>query len=328
MILITGATGNVGVELVKKLAGGRQRVRAFVHRRASARSIALPGIEIIEGDFAQPATFTRALVGIERLFLLIPSSSQVEQQQRNFVDAAKRSNVRHIVKLSQFAADESAPGRFQRYHGAVENYIRESCIPFTFLRPNLFMQGLLNFRSVISSRGSLYAPAGNAKVSVVDVRDIASLAARALTESGHEGKIYDITGPQALTHAEMADQLSWALAKPIKYVDVPPAAMKKRCLDLACRPGKPMASWKITIITVAERRKPSLQRFTTSPPAGRSPFSASPRTTQRDFWGKRQAPRNPGRDVVAFVESLRRYLRSAHHWRTRGIFSSTVRAAV
>jgi len=230
MILITGATGNVGVELVKKLAGGRQRVRAFVHRRASARAIALPGIEIIEGDFAQPATFTRALVGIDRLFLLIPSSSEVEQQQRNFVDAAKRSDVRHIVKLSQFAADANAPGRFQRYHGAVENYIRASSIPFTFLRPNLFMQGLLNFRSVISSRGSLYAPAGNAKISVVDVRDIAALAARALTEPGHEGKTYDITGPQALTHAEMADQLSWALAKPIKYVDVPPAAMREALL--------------------------------------------------------------------------------------------------
>jgi len=238
MILITGATGNVGVELVKKLAGGRQRVRAFVHRRASARSIALPGIEIIEGDFAQPAPFTRALAGIDRLFLLMPSSSEVEQQQRNFVDAARRSNVRHIVKLSQFAADENAPGRFQRYHGAVENYIRKSGIPFTFLRPNLFMQGLLNFRSVISSRGSLYAPAGNAKVSVVDVRDIASIAARALTESGHEGKIYDITGPQALTHAEMADQLSWALAKPIKYVDVPPAAMREALL------GFGMPAWQ------------------------------------------------------------------------------------
>jgi len=91
---------------------------------------------------------------------------------------------------------------------------------------------------VISSRGSLYAPAGNAKVSVVDVRDIASIAARALTESSHEGKIYDITGPQALTHAEMADQLSWALAKPIKYVDVPPAAMREALL------GFGMPAWQ------------------------------------------------------------------------------------
>ena len=238
MILITGATGNVGVELVKRLAGGRQRVRAFVHRRAAARAIALPGVEIVEGDFAQPDTFTRALAGIERLFLLIPSSSDVEEQQCNFVDAARRSNVRHIVKLSQFAADENAPGRFQRYHGTVENYIRKTLIPFTFLRPNLFMRGLLNFRSAISSRGSMYAPAGNARVSVVDVRDIASIAARALTESGHEGEIYNITGPRALTHAEMADQLSWALAKPIKYVDVPPGAMREALL------GFGMPTWR------------------------------------------------------------------------------------
>ena len=93
------------------------------------------------------------------------------------------------------------------------------------------MQGLLNFRSTISSQGAFYAPAGNAKVSAVDVRDIASIAARALTESGHESKTYDITGPQALTHAEMADQLSDALGKPIKYVDVPPEAMRQTLLS-------------------------------------------------------------------------------------------------
>lgn len=126
-----------------------------------------------------------ALDGVDRLFLLIPSSSEVEQQQRNFVDAAKRSKVRHLVKVSQLAGDEHAAGRFQRYHAAVEKRILKSGIPYTFLRPNLFMQGLLNFRSTIASEGAFYAPAGDAKVSIVDVRDIASNAARALTEWGH-----------------------------------------------------------------------------------------------------------------------------------------------
>lgn len=167
---------------------------------------------------------------MDRLFLLIPSSAEVEQQQRSLVDAAKQSRIKHLVKLSQFAADELAPGRFQRYHGAVEQHIRKAGIPFTFLRPNLFMQGLLNFRSTISSQGAFYAPAGNVEVSVVDVRDIAAVAAKALTESGHEGKIYDITGPESLTHTEMAEQLSRALNRQVKYFDLPPEAMTEALL--------------------------------------------------------------------------------------------------
>jgi uncharacterized protein YbjT (DUF2867 family) len=238
MILITGAAGNIGVELVKRLSARGESVRAFVHTRKRAQAIALPGIEIAEGDFADPATFEPALRDIDRLFLLIPSSEKVEQEQRNFVDAAQRSRVKHIVKLSQLGADEKAQGRFQRYHAAVEQHILNSGIPYTFLRPNLFMQGLLNFRPTILSQGAFYAPAGNEKVSVVDVRDIASVAARTLIESGHEAKAYEITGPQALTHAEMADQLSKAIGKPIKYVDVPPDAMKKALL------GFGMAAWQ------------------------------------------------------------------------------------
>lgn len=229
MILVTGATGNVGAELLKLLSASGQTVRAFVRNRS--RIQALPGVDYAEGDFRNPATFAPALEGVDRLFLLIPSSAEVEQQQRSLVDAAKQSKIKHLVKLSQFAADADAPGRFQRYHGAVEQHIRNSGIPFTFLRPNLFMQGLLNFRGTISSQGVFYAPAGNAEVSVVDVRDIAAVAAKALTESGHEGKIYDITGPESLTHMEMAEQLSRALGKPVKYLDVPPEAMKQSLLS-------------------------------------------------------------------------------------------------
>jgi len=230
MILITGATGNIGVELVRKLSTAGHTVRAFIRSRRHAKKVTLPGVEFAEGDFTEPQTFPPSLVRIDRLFLLIPSSAGVEQQQLNFVDAAKRSGVRHIVKLSQFDADENAPGRFQRYHGAVEKYILKSGIPFTFLRPNLFMQGLLILKSTISSQGAFYAPAGNAKVSLVDVRDIASVAAKVLTEQGHQGKTYDITGPEALTHAEMADHLSKAVGKTIHFVDIPPEAMRQALL--------------------------------------------------------------------------------------------------
>lgn len=243
MILVTGATGNVGVELVKRLSECGEPIRAFVRSRTQSQSIASLGIELIEGDFTRAQTFVPALAGVDRLFLLIPSSSEVERQQRNFVDAARGSRIRHIVKLSQLGADENAAGRFQRYHGAVEKYILNSGIPYTFLRPNLFMQGLYNFSATISAQGVFYASAGNAKVSIVDVRDIASVAAKVLTEPGHESKTYDITGPEALTHADMADQLSKAIGKTVKYIDIPPGDMREALV------GFGMPAWQADGVT-------------------------------------------------------------------------------
>jgi uncharacterized protein YbjT (DUF2867 family) len=225
MILVTGATGTVGMLLLKRLSARGEKVRAFV--RNPKHKASFPGVQFVSGDFRDPATFLNALEGVDRLFLLIPSSAEVENQQKAFVDAAKQRKIRHIVNLSQLGANEHSSGRFQRYHGAVENYIRQSGIAFTFFRPNLFMQALLNFRSTISAQGALYAPAGAGRVSLVDVRDVAAVAERTLVELGHERKVYTITGPQALTHAEIAAQLSEALGKPVHYVDIPPGRMRE-----------------------------------------------------------------------------------------------------
>jgi uncharacterized protein YbjT (DUF2867 family) len=238
MILVTGGTGNVGFELVKKLSEHGHPVRMFVRNRAHARLITPSGVEFAEGDFANPDTFSRALHGVDRLFLLVPSSSESERQQRSFVDAAKRSRVAHIVKLSKLGADEHSLNRFQRYHGVVESHVLKSGIPFTFIRPNLFMQSLLTFRPTVSSQGAMYASAGNARISIVDVRDVATIAAKALTESGHEGKTYNITGPEPLTHSEMARELSFASGKVIQYVDVPPGAMEESLVSFG------MPAWR------------------------------------------------------------------------------------
>lgn len=238
MILITGATGNVGTELVRQLSQGGFNARALIHKRSNAQAIALPGIEFIPGDFTKPQTFARALQGVDHLFLLVPSSAEVEQQQRNFVDAAKRSGVKHIVKLSQFGADAQSRARFQRYHGAVEEHIRDSGLNFTFLRPNLFMHGLLNFSGAISAQGTFQLAAGDAKISIVDVRDIAAVALLALTRPGHEGKIYELTGPESLSHAEMADQLSAAIGRRVTFVNISPDSMRQSLLALG------MPAWR------------------------------------------------------------------------------------
>jgi uncharacterized protein YbjT (DUF2867 family) len=201
-------------------------MRAMIRSRESAKALAaLEGVEPVVGDFDDPASVERALQGVEKAFLLTNSTERAEAQQLGFVDAARRTGLKHIVKLSQFAADKNSPVRFLRYHAAVERAIVDSGIAYTFLRPNLYMQGLLAFRASIKSTGKFFAAAGDAKVSVVDVRDNAAAAAAALTEPGHEGRVYDLTGPEALTHADMAARLSAAVGRPITFVDIPPAAM-------------------------------------------------------------------------------------------------------
>ena len=163
---------------------------------------------------------------MNRAFLLTNSTDRAEAQQLAFVAAARQSGVEQIVKLSQLHANHNSPVRYLRYHAAVESAIQASGMAYTFLRPNLYMQGLLGFRSTIKEKNAFYAAAGDAKVSIVDVRDIAAVAVAALTTPGHAGKTYDLTGPQALTHAQIAAHLSIALGHPIAFVNVPPQVMR------------------------------------------------------------------------------------------------------
>lgn len=221
MILITGATGNIGTALAKQLAAQGTAFRALVR---SPKHI--PGADTLIGDMSDKDSLIKALQGVEKAFLLTNSSEEAEQLQSNFVDAAAAAGVKHIVKLSQFAAEKNSPVRFMRYHAAIEEKIIQSGMAYTFLRPNLFMQGLLGFADLIKHTHQFYASIGDAPVSLVDVRDIATVAAIALSQPGHENKVYDLTGPAAITHAQIAQFLSEATGKSISFVDVPAATMR------------------------------------------------------------------------------------------------------
>ena len=218
MILVTGATGTNGREILKALAAKRAPAKAMVRSADDAGDLP-PGITPVQGDFDDEASLARALAGVERAFLLTPSTEHAEEQQKRFVAAAVGAGVRHIVKLSQFAAAPDSPVRFLRYHAAVEAAIQASGLHWTFLRPNLFMQGLLQFAGMIRDKHMFVAPIGDARVSVVDVRDNAAVAAAALTQEGHAGRTYTLTGPEALSHAEMAARLSAATGRAIRFVD-------------------------------------------------------------------------------------------------------------
>jgi uncharacterized protein YbjT (DUF2867 family) len=221
MILVTGATGNNGQELVRQLTAMGQRVRALVRNPVKAANLKGPNIELAAGDFDQPATLDAALQGVQKAFLLTPVAERFVQWQRTFIQAAQRAKVQHLVKFSGMGARAESESELLRLHAETDDLLRNSGLPFTILQPNSFHQNILSSADTIKREGKFYWPLRNAKQSTVDIRDINSVAAKVFTSSGHEGKTYVITGPEALTFQQAAEKLSSVLGRKIDYVDVP-----------------------------------------------------------------------------------------------------------
>lgn len=237
MLLITGATGTNGRAVLNQLAKLGIPSRALVREKSKASALAGPLVELVEGDFAKPETLDAALKGIESAFLLSSGDETQVAMQSNFVEAAQRAGLPRVVKLSVSGANLNSPVRYGRWHAQTEQQIREAAIPFTFLRPNFFMQNFLTLgKATIASEGKFYMPMKDARVSAVDVRDTAAVAVQALVGDGHLGQTYEVTGPTAVTFTEAAASLSAALGKPVTYIDVSPEDYKQRAVT-AGTPG-------------------------------------------------------------------------------------------
>lgn len=223
-LLVSGATGRIGGLLVDALVERGVPLTAMVRPGSDPGRLAgRPGVQVVEADFDDPASLQRALRGVKRAFLVTNSTERTEGQQQAFVAAAQTAGVRHLVKLSQLHATADSPVRFLRYHAAVEAAVTQSGLAYTFVRPNLILQAYLPFAPMIAA-GVLQAPISGARVSVVDARDIAAVAAAALTEPGHEGRTYDVTGPEAVTHAQIAAALGAAAGHEVRFQPVPAEA--------------------------------------------------------------------------------------------------------
>ncbi len=223
MICITGAGGTVGSEVFKQLESAEAPFRVAYFSNEKAETARARGIEAVIIDYNRPATLRAAFQECDKLFLLGPNALNQTQLERNAVEGAKAAGVRHIVKQSVMGAVEESYS-LAKVHRPVEKAI---VLAWTFLRPNSFMQNVVTFMSeTIKAEGSFYSASGKAKIGHVDVRDIAAVAVKVLTEQNHEGKAYTMSGPEALTYDELAGELSKALGRPIGHINLSPADLK------------------------------------------------------------------------------------------------------
>jgi len=216
MILVIGATGTIGSEVVGQLLAADEWPRAFVRDPDKARRLLGEQVEQVVGDLDRPETIEAALAGVDRLFLLTTQSSRQPDWERSVVAAAAGAGVAHVVKLSVFRADERSPLRFVRQHRQAERALERSGLAWTMVRPVFLMQ---NLRAMVRD-AAVYTAAGDGRVAMIDARDIAAVAVAALTTPGHEGKIYTLTGPEALTFHDVASNMSQESGMQIRHVRV------------------------------------------------------------------------------------------------------------
>ncbi|HLD56920.1 MAG TPA: SDR family oxidoreductase [archaeon] len=219
-ILVTGATGKVGSEVVKQLSASKVPFRAAIHTPANAANLKGLVTDGVEFDFNKAQTMKKALQGVEKVFLITPVSDKMVEMTSNFVKAAKEAGVKHIVKLSSLSASHETT-TLGKWHAESEKIIQQSGIPYTFLRPTFFMQNFTSsYLEDIKLQGAFYMPCGSGKISLIDVRDVAAVAVSVLTRPSHENKTYNLTGPEALTLTEIADIFTEKLNKMVTYLDI------------------------------------------------------------------------------------------------------------
>lgn len=233
MILVIGATGTVGSEVVRQLVATGERPRALVRDPATARQRLGDQVEHVVGDLDRPETIAAALAGVDRVFLLTTQSSRQPEWERAVIGAAARAGVGQLVKLSVFRANEQSPLQVARQHGQAERVLAQSGLAATILRPVFFMQNLL----AMVHDGAIATAAGDGRVAMVDARDIAAVAVATLTGGGHAGKTYTLTGPQALSFYQVASILSRQTGRPLRHVRVPPDKVR------VALQGRGVAAW-------------------------------------------------------------------------------------
>jgi uncharacterized protein YbjT (DUF2867 family) len=231
MILVAGATGTTGGEVVRLLQEQGEPFTAMVRSAAKAEALQAAGVDTVVADLADRASLGLAMKGAESLFLLSASVADQADLQLNAVEAAEKASVGFIVKVSALGADPESPLAIGRAHADVEEGLAASGIPHAILRPGSFMQNFLGTAETIRGQDQFYGSSGDGKIAMIDARDIAAVAVALLTGEEHTGGVYPLTGPEALSNTEAAAVISEAVGREIRYVDVSGDAFKAVLLE-------------------------------------------------------------------------------------------------
>jgi uncharacterized protein YbjT (DUF2867 family) len=242
MILITGASGSAGGAVLKAGLNAGLALRAM-YRNKDDVSKAPKGVATVIADFADKASLRSALAGVESVYLVCAPVPQLVELEGNVIEVAKKSGVRHIVLSSALGAGDF-PKSFPSWHFQVEQNLQSAGIDFTILRPNGFLQNIVTYNAgTIRTQDAFYAAIGDARISLIDVRDVGAVAAEVLRElQRHARKVYELNGPEAVSNAEVAERISHVAGRKISYVDIPEEAQRKAMLDMG------MPEWQVTAI--------------------------------------------------------------------------------
>jgi len=228
-ILVTGATGNVGSLLIPNLINLGVDVRALTRDASKAQGLKDAGAQIFVGDLEKPETLDAAFRGVDKVLLITPPNPNQVIQAKNGIQAAKRAGNPFVVRLSAGAVI-GMPGALPRIsgqHTETDGMLKASGLPYNIIRPHFFMQNVMMAAQTVASDGLVYMPFKDGNLGMIDVRDIADVAVKVLTEDGHEGKTYTLTGPASISFHDVAAALSQALGKQVDYVNVPLEAARQ-----------------------------------------------------------------------------------------------------
>lgn len=225
MILVTGATGNVGGALVARLSTSGVPARALVRSRERGDNLRGFDVDLAVGSYEDVDALRAALIGVDRVFLMSPPGPGAAEQELAVVAAVKVcAPGAHVVKLAAAGVDAGAtpPVRFLQQHRKVVDGLALSGLPTTVLAPGSFQQNLLQQAGSVQEQGVLRSSVGDAAVSHVDVRDVAAVAAHVLISEGHAGATYTITGPEALTYPQVAELMTRVLGREVRHEELAP----------------------------------------------------------------------------------------------------------
>lgn len=230
-IVVMGATGNIGSSVVSGLTERGYKPRVIVRKKESNAEWEAAGVEQFTADLNDVDSLAQASTGASELFSLTPLVQNFIELTKKTIEAAQRANVKRVVRSSALGASEEAQITMGRWHGAAERMFEEAGFELTCVQPASFMQNYLAYADSIKNQNAFYQPLGDGRVSLVDVRDAAAVAVAALTESGHAGEKYPVTGGESLSCDDTAEIFSDVLGRKINYVDALEEAANKAMLE-------------------------------------------------------------------------------------------------